>query len=119
MRKFNEKAISEFGTIDILINNAAVQQEIPSHETTLDDYNWVVGINLTGSFLCAREIIKHFLDKNIKGNIINISSPHEIIPKPGYFSISFQILQATERVTNAGRPGLSSGLFRQWDLRRS
>ena len=76
--------LEAWGHIDILINNAGVQKEIPSHELSEEDWHWVININLTGVFLCSREVINHFLDKNIAGNIINISSPHEMIPKPGY-----------------------------------
>ena len=58
---------------------------------TLDQWNAVIGVNLTGQFLCAREAIKEFLRRGINssrslacGKIIHISSVHEIIPWSGH-----------------------------------
>jgi glucose 1-dehydrogenase len=76
--------IKALGAIDILINNAAVQNQVPSHQRTAQNFDNTIAVNLRGPFLCAREVIKHFLSRNYPGVIINISSPHEIIPKPGY-----------------------------------
>ncbi|MEG3849225.1 SDR family oxidoreductase [Microcoleus sp. herbarium19] len=81
-------AIDKFGSLDILINNAGIQTECPSHEVKTEDFDRVIGVNLRGAFLCARETIKHFLSRNSAGIIINISSVHEIIPRPMYVSYS-------------------------------
>lgn len=81
-------AIAEFGGLDILVNNAGVQTEKPSHELEASDYDFVMGVNLRGAFLCAREAIKHFLAASRPGVIINISSVHEIIPRPSYLTYS-------------------------------
>ncbi len=51
-------------------------------------FDRVIGVNLRGAYLCARETIKHFLSQNQPGIIINISSVHEIIPRPMYVSYS-------------------------------
>ncbi|HAX77846.1 MAG TPA: sugar dehydrogenase [Cyanobacteria bacterium UBA11372] len=80
--------VEKFGSLDILINNAGIQTECPSHEVTTADFDRVIGVNLRGAYLCARESIKHFLSQNIPGIIINISSVHEIIPRPMYVSYS-------------------------------
>jgi glucose 1-dehydrogenase len=80
--------IDKFGSLDILINNAGIQTECPSHEVKTEDFDRVIGVNLRGAFLCARETIKHFLSRNFPGVIINISSVHEIIPRPMYVSYS-------------------------------
>lgn len=86
-----QNVISNFGTVDILINNAGVQKDAKFTEMTLDQWNTVIGINLTGQFLCAREAIKEFLRRGIDpsrsiacGKIIHISSVHEIIPWAGH-----------------------------------
>lgn len=86
-----QKVISEFGTVDILINNAGIQKDAQFTEMTLDQWNAVMGVNLTGQFLCAREAIKEFLRRGIDpsrsvacGKIIHISSVHEIIPWAGH-----------------------------------
>ncbi|HBE48224.1 MAG TPA: sugar dehydrogenase, partial [Cyanobacteria bacterium UBA11369] len=80
--------VEKFGSLDILINNAGIQTECPSHEIPTADFDRVIGVNLRGAYLCARESIKHFLSQNIPGIIINISSVHEIIPRPMYVSYS-------------------------------
>lgn len=80
--------VQEFGSLDILINNAGIQKECASHELKTEDFDSVLGVNLRGSFLCARETIKHLLSQNRSGVIINISSVHEIIPRPFYLSYS-------------------------------
>jgi glucose 1-dehydrogenase len=83
-----EQAISKMDGLDILINNAGIQAPCPSHELKTEDYERIMNVNLRGSFICAREAIKHFLDTGKPGIIINISSVHQIIPKPKYLSYS-------------------------------
>ncbi|MBW4556331.1 MAG: glucose 1-dehydrogenase [Trichormus sp. ATA11-4-KO1] len=80
--------IEKFGSLDILVNNAGIQIESPSHEVSTADFDKVIAVNLRGAFLCARETIKHLLSQNRSGVIINISSVHEIIPRPMYISYS-------------------------------
>ncbi|NJM76967.1 MAG: glucose 1-dehydrogenase [Acaryochloridaceae cyanobacterium RU_4_10] len=83
------KAITDcFGGFDILINNAGIQKECASHEISTQDFDRVLSVNLRGAFLCARETIEHFLLQNRSGIIINVSSVHEIIPRPSYLSYS-------------------------------
>ena len=78
--------IEKFGGIDILINNAGIQTESPSHEVPTDQFDRVIAVNLRGAYLCARETIKHWLERQRSGAIINVSSVHEIIPRPMYVS---------------------------------
>jgi glucose 1-dehydrogenase len=80
--------IKKLGGIDVLINNAGIQISRPSHELSAEDFDKVLGVNLRGSFLCAREAIKHFLAEEKPGVIINISSVHQRIPKPNYLGYS-------------------------------
>jgi glucose 1-dehydrogenase len=81
----------EYGTIDILVNNAGLQKDSVFHEMTLDEWNHVIDINLTGQFLCAREAVKEFLRRGVvpeksksAGKIICMSSVHEVIPWAGH-----------------------------------
>jgi glucose 1-dehydrogenase len=82
--------IDRFGTVDILVNNAGLQKDAPFTEMTLDKWNFVIGVNLTGQFLCAREAIKEFLRRGVNGKsksagkIICMSSVHEVIPWAGH-----------------------------------
>lgn len=89
--KMFQDVVSQFGTVDILVNNAGIQKDAPFTEMTSDQWNAVIGVNLTGNFLCAREAIKEFLRRGIDtsrsiacGKIIHISSVHEIIPWSGH-----------------------------------
>jgi glucose 1-dehydrogenase len=80
----------QFGTVDILINNAGIQKDAPFTEMTLEQWNLVLNVNLTGQFLCAREAIKEFLKRGESnksksiGKIICMSSVHQVIPWAGH-----------------------------------
>ncbi len=84
------QVLAQFGTLDILVNNSGIQKPAPSDQLEMADFDRIVGVNLRGAFLCAREAIRHFLARNAHGVIVNNSSVHEIIPKPKYvpYSIS-------------------------------
>lgn len=90
VQRMFQTVLREFGTLDILVNNSGIQKAVPSHELEMADFDRILGVNLRGAFLCAREAIRHFLSRSAPGVIINNSSVHEIIPKPKYvpYSIS-------------------------------
>ena len=83
-----EKTIEHFGRIDVLVNNAGIQKEIPIEDTTLDDWYKIIAVDLTGPFVCSREAIKHMEKQQNPPSggycIINISSVHQTIPKPHF-----------------------------------
>jgi glucose 1-dehydrogenase len=86
-----ERMFAEFGTIDVLVNNAGLQQDAAFEDLTLAQWNRVIGVNLTGQFLCAREAVREFKRRGVKpdvscaaGKIICISSVHEVIPWAGH-----------------------------------
>ncbi len=84
-RLFDE-TISALGGLDILINNAGIQMEGPSHEIEISKVDKMMDVNLRGAYLCARRALQHFVENDVKGVIINNSSVHEVIPRPGYLA---------------------------------
>lgn len=101
-------AVDQLGGVDVLINNAGIQLSRQSHELSVADFDKVVAVNLRGSFLCAREAIKHFLATRRPGVIVNVSSVHQLIPKPDYLGYStskggMQNLTRTLALEYAGR----------------
>ena len=85
------KAVAEFGRLDILINNSGKQNDAMLDEMTLEQWNDVIGVNLTGQFLCSREAIRLFKKQGVNkdvsvsaGKIICISSIHDLIPWAGH-----------------------------------
>jgi len=83
--------IARYGTIDILVSNAGIQKDAAFVDMTLEQWNAVLAVNLTGGFLCAREAVKEFLRRGVvperskaAGKIIFNSSVHEIIPWAGH-----------------------------------
>ena len=81
-------AVEGLGGIDVLVNNAGIQISRPTEELSSEDFDRVLAVNLRGSFLCAREAIRHFLAEDKPGSVVNISSVHQLIPKPGYLGYS-------------------------------
>jgi glucose 1-dehydrogenase len=91
VQKMFARMFDEFGTIDILVNNAGLQQDAPFEELTLRQWNKVIGVNLTGQFLCSREAVREFKRRGVRpqvscsaGKILCISSVHEVIPWAGH-----------------------------------
>jgi glucose 1-dehydrogenase len=90
--KLVKKTIEHYGRIDVLVNNAGIQKNIPIEETSIDDWYKIIAVDLTGPFVCSREAIKQMeKQQDIPSggySIINISSVHQTIPKPHYIPYS-------------------------------
>lgn len=91
VEKLFQTTLDEFGTLDILVNNAGIQRDATALEMSLEDWNKVIGTNLTGHFLCAQAAAKEFVKRKVQpeertaaGHIIFISSVHDIIPWAGH-----------------------------------
>ncbi len=81
----------QYGTIDILVNNAGLQRDSKFVDMTIEQWNTVIGINLTGQFLCSREAAREYIRRGVvdgrskaAGKIICMSSVHEVIPWGGH-----------------------------------
>lgn len=81
-------ALNAWGRLDILVNNAGIQTETPGESFLTGDMRKVLGVDLDGPAFCARAAIRHFLGRPGGGCVINTSSVHEIVPKPGYLAYS-------------------------------
>ena len=86
-----QQIFEQYGTIDVLVNNAGLQKDANLVDMTLEQWNRVIGVNLTGQFLCAKEAVKEFKRRGVvperscsAGNIICMSSVHEVIPWAGH-----------------------------------
>lgn len=85
------QAIDRFGTVEILVNNAGLQQDAAIEDMTLAQWRRVLDVNLTGQFLCAREAIREWKRRGPRpevscatGKIVCVSSVHEVIPWAGH-----------------------------------
>ncbi|NCD71937.1 SDR family oxidoreductase [Mucilaginibacter agri] len=86
-----QEMYKRYGTIDILVNNSGLQKDSKFIDMTLDQWNTVISVNLTGQFLCAREAAREFIRRGVvegvskaAGKIICMSSVHEVIPWGGH-----------------------------------
>ena len=82
-----KEMFAAYGSIDILVNNAGLQRDAPFQDMTLEQWNFVLSVNLTGQFLCAREAVREFIRRGAvpqlskaAGKIICMSSVHQAIP---------------------------------------
>jgi len=89
-RLFKE-TVEAFGSLDILVANSGLQKDAAAVDMTLDDWNTVIGVNLTGQFLCARAALRIFQRQGVRegvsraaGKIIHMSSVHQRIPWAGH-----------------------------------
>jgi glucose 1-dehydrogenase len=87
VRALFAETVRQFGTVHILVNNAGIQDGAPIQEMTLDQWERVLRVNLTGQFLCAREAVREFQRRGMQpeiscalGKIICMSSVHQTIP---------------------------------------
>ena len=91
VRSMFARAIKHFGTLHIAVNNAGLQRDAAFHEMTLEQWNEVIGVNLTGQFLCAREAVREFMKRGVvseisaaAGKLVFMSSVHQEMPWAGH-----------------------------------
>lgn len=85
------QAVAEWGTLHIVVCNAGLQRDAQFSQMTLQQWNTVIGVNLTGQFLCARAAVREFMRRGVDervsvaaGKIIHMSSVHQMIPWAGH-----------------------------------
>jgi glucose 1-dehydrogenase len=85
------KAIDHFGTLHICVSNAGLQRDAPLLDMTLEQWNTVINVNLTGQFLCAQEAVREFTRRGVMhevsaaaGKLVFMSSVHQEIPWAGH-----------------------------------
>lgn len=91
VKRMFQETIERFGTVDILVSNAGIQRDSKIVDMSLEQWNQVLEVNLTGAFLCAREAAREFSRRGVvperscaAGKIIFTSSVHEVIPWAGH-----------------------------------
>ncbi len=77
-----QQALTKFGRLDIFVNNAGLEKKVAFVDYPLDEWNKIMAVNLTGTFLCAQAAAKQMIAQGNGGRIINISSIHEDLPMP-------------------------------------
>ncbi|PHX43201.1 sugar dehydrogenase, partial [Pseudomonas syringae pv. syringae] len=85
------QTIEHFGALDILVANSGLQKDASIVDMSLEDWNTVINVNLTGQFLCARAALRQFIKQGMRpevsramGKIIHMSSVHQLIPWAGH-----------------------------------
>lgn len=81
---FTEAEEALGGPIDLLVNNAGVEARYTLEDMPLAEWERVLSVNLTGPFLCSRELVRRRGDGHGPAAIVNVSSVHEVIPWPGF-----------------------------------
>jgi glucose 1-dehydrogenase len=77
-----QRTVEEFGRLDVMVNNAGIENKMPFLETPLEVWNKAIAVNLTGPWLCCQEAARQFVAQGGSGRIINVSSVHEERPMP-------------------------------------
>ncbi len=110
VKEMFERVVSEFGGVDILVNNAGVVWRSHIVDTSADDFDFVIGVNLKGAFLCIKHAAPIMRERG-GGVIVNISSLHAFATLPNL---------AVYAASKAGLVGLTRAAaldLGEWNIR--
>jgi 3-hydroxybutyrate dehydrogenase len=111
VRRMVETAVGAFGRLDILVNNAGLQHIAPVHEFPEEKWDLLIGVMLTGTFLCTKYSLPHMITRRW-GRIINMSSIHGLVASPfksAYISAKHGIIGFTRAVAlETGEHGITA-----------
>lgn len=82
VKRLIAEALQRFGKLDVLVNNAGVEFNVPFWNVTEDEYDRVLDVNLKGAFFATQAMVQHLMETKRPGKVINISSVHEELPFP-------------------------------------
>ncbi len=102
-----QKIVDKFGKLNIAINNAGVSISVPSDECSLEQWNWVMSVNCTGSFLVSRESIKVFKKQGTGGVLVYVNSDNSLKPSKhflAYNSSKAAVLHMARTIANEFGP---------------
>jgi len=113
------QVIDTWGSVDVLVNNAGLQRDSKLHEMSLKDWQFVIDVNLTGQFLCAREAAREFLRRGVvpelsvaAGKIICMSSVHDVIPWAGHANYAMKTMAQELAMQNIRVNSISPGAIK-------
>jgi NAD(P)-dependent dehydrogenase (short-subunit alcohol dehydrogenase family) len=108
VKNLADDAIKKFGTIHVLVNNAAIQVNKPIEETTWEEWNRQMSVNVGGVFLCSKYFLPHL--RKSRGNIVNMSSVNAFFVEPtcaGYCATKAAIIGFTKAMAiDHGKDGV-------------
>ena len=104
------RAVAEFGRMDVLVNNAGVPLNKPALETTRDEWERVLAVNLTGAFFVSQQIGRHLVAAKRPGCIVNLASTFSFIATPGFtaYSVARPASRISRRCWQSNGPGTAS-----------
>jgi NAD(P)-dependent dehydrogenase (short-subunit alcohol dehydrogenase family) len=102
-----QAVVDHFGQLNVAVNNAGVSVSVPSDECTLEQWNWVMNVNCTGSFLISREAIKVFKRQTDGGSLVYINSDNALKPSKHFLAYNASkaaVLQLARTIANEFGP---------------
>jgi NAD(P)-dependent dehydrogenase (short-subunit alcohol dehydrogenase family) len=102
-----QAVVGHFGRLNVAVNNAGVSVSVPSDECTLEQWNWVMNVNCTGSFLISREAIKVFKRQTDGGALVYINSDNALKPSKHFLAYNASkaaVLQLARTIANEFGP---------------